>query len=418
MNNTTKNILVLILVVLSAGGVSWADDWPQFRGPDRDGKSAETGLLKEWPEGGPRLLWAAGGLGIGFSSVAVAKGFVFTTGMLEGEGFLFAYDLAGNLAWKESYGPEWTRSYRGTRTTPTVDAGRVYMFSGTGSMACFEAKTGKMIWDVDTLQEFEAENIAWGMSCSVLIDGDKVYCTPGGKNGTIVALDKMTGGTIWATTGLDESAAYCSPILIGRGGHRLLVTMIQKSVIGVSADDGTLVWRIPYEAPSDTGTITPVHHEGCFYVTSVVNRGVMTAGTMFEISQDGTSVGQKWNDQTLDCQHGGVVLVDGYLYGSNWYDNTRGDWICLDWDSGKVMYAALWNGYKGSVIYAEGMLYCYDEVTGQVALVKASPRAFEVVSTFAVARGSGRHWAHPAISDGRLYIRHGEALMAYDIKGK
>jgi outer membrane protein assembly factor BamB len=378
----------------------------------------EAGLLKEWPEGGPRLLWTVEGLGIGFSSVAVAGGFVYTTGMLDGEGFLFAYDVDGNLKWKESYGREWTRSYRGTRTTPTVDADRVYMFSGTGNLACFNAKTGRKIWDVDTLQEFAAKNITWGMSCSPLIDGNKVYCTPGGKKGMIVALDKMTGETIWATTGLDESSAYCSPILIERGGRHLLVTMIQKSVICVSAEDGSLVWRVPYEAPSDTGTITPVYHNGCLYVTSVVNRGITTAGTMFELSGDGTSVKPKWNDQTLDCQHGGVVLVDGYLYGSNWHDNSRGDWICLDWDSGEVMYAAPWNGHKGSIIYADGMLYCYDEVTGEVALVKASPEAFEIVSTFGVAQGSGKHWAHAAISDGRLYIRHGDALTAYDIESK
>lgn len=384
---------------------------------NRDGKSAETELLKKWSEGGPRLLWEVGGLGIGFSSVAVADGFVYTTGMISSEGVLFAYDLEGHLKWKESYGPEWTGSYRGTRTTPTIDADRIYMFSGTGIIACFDAKTGKKHWDVDTLEEFDGENIRWGMSCSPLIDGNKVYCTPGGKKGTMVALDKMTGKTIWATTGLDELSAYCSPILIERGCRRLLITMIQKSVICVSADDGNLFWRIPYPAPSDTSTITPVYHDGCLYVTSVVNRGITSAGIMFELSADGTSVKKKWNDQTLDCQHGGVIFLDGYLYGSNWYDNTRGDWICLDWETGEVVYKETWNGYKGSFIYADGMFYCYDEA-GNVGLVKASPKSFSVVSTFAITQGSGKHWAHPAISDGKLYIRHGEAMMVYDIRSK
>ncbi len=415
--NNTKPISTLLLSILLTATTCLADDWPQFRGPNRNGKSAETGLLKKWPEAGPKLLWSVDGLGIGFSSTAIADGFVYTTGMIDGEGFLFAYDLAGNLKWRQSYGPEWTGSYKGTRTTPTVDAGRVYMFSGIGIMACFNAKNGKRIWQVDALKEFEGKNIRWGMSCSPLIDSRKVYCTPGGKKGTIVALDKMTGQTIWATTGLDEPAAYCSPVLIERGGFRLLITMIQKSVICVSADDGRLLWREPYPAPSDTGTITPVYHDGCLYVTSVVNRGVTSAGTMFELSADDTSVNEKWNDQTLDCQHGGVILLDGYLYGSNWYDNTRGDWICLDWDSGEVVYKTTWNGSKGSIVYADGMFYCYDE-EGNVGLAKASPKGFEVVSTFTVTQGSGKHWAHPAISDGRLYIRHGEALMAYDIKNK
>ena len=374
--DTKKSTTTLLVTLLLTCNLCFADDWPQFRGPHRDGKSAETGLLKEWPQDGPGLLWSVEGLGIGFSSVAVANGFVYTTGMLDG--------------------------------------GRVYMFSGTGVMACFNARSGREIWRVDTLKEFDGRNIRWGMSCSPLIDGDKVYCTPGGKKGTIVALDKTTGRTIWATTGLDEPSAYCSPILIERGGRRLLITMIQKSVICVSADDGRLIWREPYPAPSDTGTITPVYHDGCLYVTSVVNRGVTSAGTMFELSADGTSVKKNWNDQTLDCQHGGVILLDGYLYGSNWYDSVKGDWICLDWDTGQVVHKTTWNGSKGSIVYADKMFYCYDE-DGNVGLVKASPKGFDVVSTFAVTQGSGKHWAHPAISDGRLYIRHGEALMAYDI---
>ncbi len=413
----TKSIPAVTLTFIFACNACFGDDWPQFRGPDRDGKSIETGLLTKWPDGGPGLLWSVDGLGIGFSSVAVADGFVYTAGMLDGEGFLFAYDLSGNLKWKESYGPEWTGSYKGTRTTPTVDDGRVYMFSGTGVMACFDAKDSKKLWKVDTLEKFDGENIRWGMSCSPLVDGNKVYCTPGGKKGTMVALDKMTGKTVWATTGLDELSAYCSPILIERGGKRLLITMIQEFVICVSADDGRLIWREPYPASSETNTITPIYHDGHLYVTNVVNRGITSAGTMFELSQDGTSVKKKWNDQTLDCQHGGVILLDGYLYGSNWYDNTRGDWVCLDWETGQVVYKERWNGYKGSIIYADGMFYCYDE-KGNVGLVKASPKGFDVVSTFAITQGSGKHWAHPAISDGTLYIRHGGALMAYDIKAR
>jgi outer membrane protein assembly factor BamB len=415
----TKCVVILILLyTLSTGRVGWTDDWPQFRGPARDGKSAETGLLKKWPEGGPGLLWSVEGLGIGYSSVAVADGFVYTTGMLDGEGFLFAYDLNGNLKWKESYGPEWTGACRGARTTPTVDTGKIYMYSGTGVMVCFNAKTGKKIWDVDTLKEFEAKNIQWGMTGSPLIDGDKVYCTPGGNKGTMVALNKITGETIWATTGLSESSAYSSPILFERGGRRLLATMIQKSVICVSTDDGALIWRVPYEVPSDTGTITPIYHDGGIYFTCVVFPDITSGGTMFKLSEDGTSVKQKWHDETLDCQHGGVVLVNGYLYGTNWYNNTKGNWICLDWDSGKVMYNTKWNGHKGSVIYADGMLYCYEEITGEVGLVKASPKGFDVDSSFHITQGSGYHWAHPAISDARLFIRHGDALMAYNIKSK
>ena len=416
--NRTKWVVLVVLGVFLAGGICYGDDWPQFRGLSRDGKSVETGLLKKWPEGGPELLWSVGGLGIGYSSVAVADGFVYTTGMLDGEGFLFAYDLAGRLKWKVSYGPEWMGSYKGTRTTPTVDGQRVYVFSGTGILACFDAKTGEKVWQVDTLAKFDGKNIRWGMSGSPLIDGDKVYCTPGGKKGTMVALDKMTGRTIWATTGLDELSAYSSAILVERDGNRLLINMIQKSVICVDADNGELIWREPYVTPSDTGGVTPIYQDGCVYVTSAVEREFTRGGVMFELSADGTSVTEKWNDRTLDCGHGGVVLVDGYLYGSTFDGIPNGDWICLDWDSGQVMYKVKWNGHKGSVIYADGMLYCYDEITGDVALVRPSEKDFEIVSSFKITQGAGQHWAHPAISDGRLYIRRGDALMAYDIKGR
>jgi len=416
IRNTTA--IVSLLMVLSASSVCCADDWPQFRGPNRDGISAETGLLKKWPQGGPRLLWSANGLGIGFSSVAVANGLVYTTGMHDNEGFLFAYDLDGKFKWKVSYGPEWRRSYPGARTTPTVDDDLVYVFSGTGVMACFDARTSEKLWEVATLERFEGKNIRWGMSGSPLIDGRKVFCTPGGKKGTIVALDKMTGDTIWASDSVGESAAYCSPILIERGGKRLLVTMIQKSVVCLAADNGRLVWRIPYETSYGTGIVTPVYKNGRLYVTSVVEDEFTNGGTMFEISTDGTRFAEKWNGKTLDCCHGGVVLVDGYLYGSNFNGIPRDDWVCLDWDTGRVMWETRWNGNKGSIIYADNILYCYDENTGDVALVKPSSKAFEIVSSFRITLGSGKHWAHPAISGGRLYIRHGDVLMAYDIRNE
>ena len=158
--NDIKSAISLFVGILLLGNVCLADDWPQFRGPNRDGKSAETGLLKKWPEGGPKQLWCAEGLGIGFSSVAISNGFLYTTGMIEGEGFIFAFDLAGNLKWKESYGPEWTGSYKGTRTTPTVDGNRIYVFSGTGVLVCFEAASGKKIWEVNTLERFEGKTFA------------------------------------------------------------------------------------------------------------------------------------------------------------------------------------------------------------------------------------------------------------------
>ena len=414
--NNVKSFVALILTILLTGGVCLADDWPQFRGPNRSGKSAETGLLKKWPGAGPKLLWSVGGLGIGFSSVAVADGFIYTTGMLNGEGFLFAYDLAGNLKWKVSYGPEWQRSHRGTRTIPTVDDSRVYVFSGTGVLACFDTKTGKEKWTVDTVKKFGGKNIMWGIAESVLIVGANAICTPGGKDASVVALDKITGQTVWTSKGLSERSSYCSPALIETGNAKLIVTMLERSVVGLDIKTGRVLWkdRIKEGIGRHNHPVTPLYHDGYIYITAGYDKG----GVKYRLSADGTKISKKWEDATLDVHHGGVVLVDGYLYGANWNSNARGDWACLDWANGKVMYETRWNGNKGSIIYADGMLYCYDENTGDLALVKASPKGFEIVSSFRITEGSGKHWAHPAISDGRLYIRHGDALMAYDIKNK
>ena len=407
--------LALCLIGTSYNSVAEAADWPQWRGPNRDGKSSETGLLKKWPEGGPKLLWSIEGLGTGFSTVSVADGLLYTTGMVGKEGILFAYDLQGNPKWKKPYGSEWRGSSPGVRTTPTVDQDRVYVMSGHGRVVCFDAKTGEEKWAVDTLKRFDGKNIRWGISESVLVDGNNLMCTPGGKDATIVALDKMTGETVWTSKGLSEKSCYSSLILVERGRNRLVVNMTENSVVGVDADTGKVLWVDKFEEyqekPKDINPVTPVYYNGCIYATSGYDDG----GAMLELSPDGSKVSRKWVDTTLDCHHGGVVIVDGYIYGANWKSNRDGNWVCLDWDSGKVMYEKEWI-CKGSITYADGMLYCYEEKEGTVALVKASAEGFDIVSSFEVSKGTGKHWAHPVVCDGRLYIRHGDALMVYDIK--
>ncbi len=407
--------LALCLIGLSFYSTAEAADWPQWRGPNRDGKSSETGLLKKWPEGGPKLLWSIDGLGTGFSTVSVADGLLYTTGMVGREGILFAYDLQGNLKWKKSYGAEWRGSSPGVRTTPTVDQDRVYVMSGHGRVVCFDAKTGEEKWAVDTLKRFDGKNIRWGISESVLVDRNNLICTPGGKDATIVALDKMTGETVWTSKGLSEKSCYSSLILVERGGNHLVVNITENSVVGVDADTGKVLWVDKFEEyqekPKNINPVTPVYYNGCIYATSGYDDG----GAMLELSPDGSKVSRKWVDTTLDCHHGGVVIVDGYIYGANWKSNRDGNWVCLDWDSGKVMYEEEWI-CKGSITYADGMLYCYEEKEGTVALVKASPEGFDIVSSFEVSKGTGKHWAHPVVCDGRLYIRHGDALMVYDIK--
>lgn len=398
-----------------------AKQWHQFRGPNRDGKSAETGLLKKWPEGGPKMLWSVEDmLGIGFSSVAVADGYVYTTGMVDGQGILFAFDLDGNLKWQKNYGPEWTGSHKGARSTPTVDGDRLYVVSGNAKVICFERKTGDIIWEVDGTDKFGAQKTKWGFSEAPLIVDDKVICTPGGQDATMVALNKLNGETIWTTKELSDRSSYSSPILVERGSKKIIINQTDNYVVAVDAETGSVLWKDAFsnyqegpENPKNINPPTPVYFDGCVYTTSGYDDG----GAMYELSADGSSFKRKWVDKTLDNHHGGVVVVDGYIYGSNWISNRKGNWVCLEWDTGKVVYETEWQN-KGPVIYAEGMLYCYDEKEGNLALVRATPEKFDVVSSFTITKGDGMHWGHPAIYDGRLYIRHGHALMVYDIKAK
>ncbi|MBN1765066.1 MAG: PQQ-like beta-propeller repeat protein [Sedimentisphaerales bacterium] len=416
-----KKIITILLLGLIMNTVVRAADWNQFRGPLRDGKSAETSLLKEWPPDGPRLLWTFYGLGEGHSSASIAHGVIYTTGMIDKEGFIFALDLKGKLKWKKSYGAEWWESYPGTRSTPTVEEDRLYLISGKGVFFCFDAKTGQKKWLVDLMEKFSGENIQWGIAESPLIDGEKIYCTPGGKGTSVAALNKMTGETIWVSKDLSDKSAYCCPVVFDHGGKHLYVTMLAKSIVCLDTADGSLLWQIPHKVDWDISAVSPLYHDGCLYFTNGYGKG----GMLLELSDDGTRYTRKWTDKVLDCRLGGVVLVDGYIYGSN----DKNAWICIEFSTGKVKYNVKDIG-KGSVIYADGMLYCYSEGDGTLALVKASPAGYDIISSFKVTvppektaadqadeeEDQVAHWPHPSIANGVLYVRHGNALMAYDIK--
>ena len=403
---------LLFACLVLAGTCGSSADWPQWRGLNRDGKSPETGLREEWPADGLKPLWTVEGLGQGFSAVAVAGGCVYVTGMVgdDHEGVLFAFDLAGNPRWRTVYGPEWHKSYPGARCTPAVDRDRLYVLSGMGRLVCCDAETGAIQWSQDVAGTFGGESPMMGFAESVLVYKDNVVCTPGGKDAGLVALEKTGGRTVWTSKGFSEQSAYCSPILVERGGNRQIVTITAKSVVGLDPDIGELVWRHPQdpEAKDPNHSVTPVYNAGYAYATS----GHAKGGQLLALSPDGRQISQKWTDKTLNCLHGGVVLVDGYLYGTN----VKGKWACLDFENGDVMYEVKGVG-MGSVAYANGMLYCYGE-TGTLALVRASPKGYERVSDFKITHGTGRHWAHPVIAGGRLYIRRGDALAAYDVRGE
>ncbi len=402
-------IFLLVVLVFHSVSVCAGGDWNQFRGPERMGQSSESGLLKKWSEDGPGLLWTYEGLGRGFASVSLADGIIYTTGMIDKTGYLFAIDSSGKFKWKTEYGQEWTGDYPGTRTTPTVDGDRVYIMSGQGRIACFKRDDGDLIWKVDTLKKFQGKNIRWGIAESVLIDGDVVFCTPGGKDASIVALNKHTGQTIWTTKGLSNLSAYCSPILLKVGPKRVLLTMVRELFVCVDIENGKVLWTIPHKTRNDIAAVTVLApRDGQAYFTSHT-----IGGKSIELIEDGGSYKTRWSSTALDCLHGGVVSYKQNLYGSD----GAGNWVCQDVGTGKVKFQEKILDAKGSIIYADGMLYCYSE-KGSLGLVRPTEDGMELVSSFKITSGTDEHWAHPVICDGRLYIRHGDALMAFDVKAK
>jgi outer membrane protein assembly factor BamB len=410
------------LSLVSALGLHAGDaDWPQWRGLQRDGKSAETGLLEVWPEQGPSILWSIEGIGRGHSSPSVKGQVVYATGMIDRADVLQAIDRNGKVLWKIPIGRGWFEAEKGVRSTPTVEGDRIFVISGMGEISCIDASRAEAVWTVPAFEKFHGEHGQWGIAESLLVVDGKVYYTPAGKETTMVALDKETGETVWKSESLSDYTGYASPIQISRGGRDVIANVTANYIFGVDARDGRMLWSYRY-SDIDTPTWhpdapiinipTPLYFRGNLYVTS----GYDHVGVMFRLSGDASGLEFAWKDSTLDCHHGGVVLVDGYIYGSNWIDNAHGNWACIEWETGKTMYEKEWQT-KGSIIYADGMLYCYEERRGIVALVKPDPDDFEIVSQFRVEAGSGPHWAHPAISDGILYIRHGDTLTAYNITG-
>ena len=400
----------LVLIVACTAMSTRAEDWPQFRGLNRNGKSPETGLFKEWPAEGPKLLWQAEGLGLGFSSVSVSQGMVFATGILGDKkvGAVSAFDDAGKLRWQTNYGAEFDdQSYAGTRSTPTIDGDHAYEFTGMGVLFCLDTKTGAILWSRELAKEYGGVSPRCGFAEAPFIHKETVLCTPGGKDAALVALDKHTGKTVWTSTGYSDLSAYCSPILIKRGDLSLVVTITARNVVGLDADTGKQIWSQPFDTTAEdpNHSVAPVCGDNWLYITS----GHREGGQMYTLSADGREAAPSWTDSVLNTLHGGLLSIDGYIYGSS----SRGKWVCLEAKSGQVRYEATGVG-MGSAAYADGMLYCYGE-KGTVALVRATPTAHEIVSKFKITQGEGPHWAHPAISGGRLYIRHGDVLMVYAI---
>ncbi|MFN8206053.1 MAG: PQQ-binding-like beta-propeller repeat protein [Bacteroidales bacterium] len=390
----------------------------EWRGPGRSGIYPEKNLLKQWPEGGPQLLWSRTDLPKGYSSLAIGNERLFLTGLQDSMDVLTALDLHGNVLWQSRYGRAWNGSYPESRSTPTIEGNRLYVSSGYGDLACLDASTGKLIWSVKTREQFDGSVGRWGIAESPLLHEDKVFFTCGGSKTTLVALDKSTGEVKWTTECLNETPSYVSPLLIKHGGKNQVVAVTENTILAVNPGTGNIEWKFNYGEykPADARnnhSTTPLFADGRLYMSSGYNH----YSVMLQLNQGATAASLVWVDSTLDVHLGGVVKVDNYIFGSNWLNNGNGNWACLDWNTGKTMYETKWHN-KGSIISADGMLYCYEEKSGNLALVRPTPVKFDIVSSFKLSLGTGPHWAHPVISNGVLYVRHGEALMAFNLTGK
>jgi outer membrane protein assembly factor BamB len=407
---------VLIALTLALAGATPAQDWPQFNGPNRDNRSSETGLLRQWPEGGPPLLWRASGLGHGFSTVAIVEGLLYTHGDINGEMLVTALDLSGNLVWQRPNGRAYARQYPGSRSTPTVADGKLYSLSGIGNLACLDARTGDVLWSTDCWTKFGGREITWGISESPLVDGQNVICCPGGEDVFMVALDKDTGETRWTCTGVKDQHTYASPIVVDYGGLRQIVTLTAESAVGVEAATGRLLWKHPRPAPYGMNCHMAFYDSGHVYLFTTWGRGA--AKLKLNVEGESCSVEEVWHTDQLDNEHGGVMLVDGYLYGHADNNHQRRHFSCLNAQTGALAWTTEELGGQGSsaLTFAEGLLYVVTDL-GEVALVKPNPERLEVLSRFSLPmEGAGPMWAYPVVCGGRLYLRHGEFLYAYDVR--
>jgi outer membrane protein assembly factor BamB len=391
-------------------------EWPCFHGLSRNNKSAETGLLKKWPETGPELLWTITDLGKGYSSISIVDGYLYTAGTIEKQTYVFAFDLNGKQIWKRSNGQSWeatrshARAYTGSRCTPTCDDGLVYHLSDLGRLTAFNNRTGKEIWVLELRELFDAETPEYGYSESVFIDGDRLYCSPAGKKGFIVCLNKKNGELIWANTEIPGTVGFSSPILTEFGGYRQIINLTSNCVYGADAKTGKLLWSVSYENSRQNNCTDALFHDGYVFASSGYGKGSI----LIKLKASGKEIIPEtvWHTDLMDNHHGGVILHNGYLYGAG--HNARG-WFCLDFMTGEQT----WNARgKGSLVYADNMFYFLEE-NGTMKLVKAAPERYDEVCSFKVPEGGeGMHRAHPVVCGGRLYIRHADKLFAYEIRSK
>lgn len=401
-------MLMLSLSPLTTGAPA-AGDWPQWRGPERSGLSQEKGLMKQWPETGPRRNWSISNLGEGYGSLAIQGDRIFVQGTNRNASVIFSLNRAdGKTVWSAALGPKVDEGRgNGPRSTPTIDGDRIYVLTENGDLACLRGRDGSRVWSKNILREFGGDNPHWLISESPLIDGNRVIVSPGGKGAGIVALDKMTGKTVWTSSELNDGAGYASCIVADVGGVKTIMNFTSRAAVGVRASDGKLMWRYDRAANNTANCTTPVYLNNKVFFSSAYGTGA----ALLDLTPQSGEVKAREVYFTRDMQnhHGGVVLVNGYIYG---FSNSI--LTCIEFATGKKMWSDRSVG-KGALTYADGMLFLMGE-NNLVGLAEATPSGYKEKGRFSIADQGKPSWAHPVVAGGKLYIRNQGELAAYDVK--
>lgn len=406
---STRVLLLALVALLCVAGQVMAQanaNWPQWRGPNRDGVSNETGLLKQWPTDGPPLAWKTKGAGNGYSSIVISNGKLYTMGLRGDREFIVAFDVAtGKEAWATAHGKAFRNDQGdGPRGTPSVDGDRVYALGGNGDLTALDARTGKLVWTKNVLQEFGGSNITWGISESPLVLGNKILVNAGGSDASIVALNKSDGSVIWKSQ--SDKAGYSSAIPLSLNGLTQVVFFTSRRAVGLDANDGRLLWEYRKPANGTANAATPIARGNRVFISSDYGTG----GGVVEIKPDNTAQ-EIWFSNQMRNHHSSSVLIGDYLYGFS------GSFLtAMKFDTGEMAWRDRSVG-KGSLVFADGHLYCFSE-NGVVGLVEASPAGYKEKGRFRIQQDSQPTWSHPVIAGGRLYLRDQDTIYAFDVKEK
>jgi len=404
-----KNLLYLFIATIFYSCATTEEKkttFEQWRGEHRDGKYQEIDLLKIWPEEGPELLWLNEDLGSGYGSPIITENAIYILASRDSIAVVVAFDLKGNIKWQKDYGFEWNNSYPGTRSTPTLIDSLLYVSSGKGDISCLNSENGEIIWTKSMLNDFHGKTPHFGYAQSLLVNDNIVYAMPGGIDTNIVALNRYNGDIIWTSKANGEPSAYNSPRIVDVNGNQVIVTYSQQSFMGIDAKTGNLLWSESFTAKYPNHANTILYEDSAIYTAAPIGHGFLK----YNLSNDGSSITKIWHDTIIENYFGGMIKIGGKIYTGG---GGRSKYLLmLDANTGEIR-DSLETG-SGSIIYADDMLYTYSHKSGKVCLIDSE--IFEIKGTFKVEKGTGEHFSHPVIKNGVLYIRHGNALLAYDIK--